>query len=157
MTKLLVIGTQLAGKTTLVTFLKKHSDVPVTEMDEEILKRNNNTWPKDLAYKENVLVPQIINTVLQKDNIVFFASYLSKPLIRELKQNNFKLLILEISRGEIVKRNSKRTATEKKDDTSRWMVGEIKLQDELEEEGIVDGYIDAEQPTEVIAQKLLSF
>jgi GTPase SAR1 family protein len=157
MSKVLILGTQLSGKTTLLNYLRQHSKIAVTEIDEEILKRNDNIWPKDLAYKENVLVPQIVNDIVQKDDVVLFASYLSKPLIHRLKQNNFKVIILEISRDEITKRNSVRTANEKKDDTSRWMVGEIELQEDLETEGIVDDYIDAELPTSVLAQRVLEF
>lgn len=157
MTRLLIIGTQLAGKTTLVNYFRKHTNIAVTEIDEEILKRSDNTWPKDLQYKEDVLVPEIINELILKENIILFASYLSKPLIYKLKENKYKIVILEVSRDEIARRNSVRTSIEKNDDTSRWMVGEIELQGYLEQNGLVDGYIDAEAPTETIAEKILKF
>ncbi len=155
MTKLLILGTQLAGKTTLVKYLKQNTDLPVTEIDKEILIRNNNTWPKDRHYIESVLFPEIISQLLQKEDIIVFASYLSKDYIHLLRQNDFKLFILEISRDEIAKRNLKRVQEIEKDNTSQWIVGEIELQQDIEREGIVDGYLDAEQPTITIAEKIL--
>ncbi len=157
MKKTLIIGTQLAGKTTLVKYLRAHTDVVVTEIDEEILKRNNNSWPKDEDYKDNVLIPEIIKQILQQERIVVFASYLSKDFIHLLKQENFKIFILEISREEIAKRNKDRIQAINRDNASHWIVGEIELQEDLEKEGIVDGYIDAEQPTEIIADTISRF
>ncbi len=155
MKKILIIGTQLAGKTTLVKYMKAHTDAVVTEIDKEILIRNSNSWPKNKEYIDNVLIPEIIKQILQQERIIVFASYLSKDYIHLLKQENFKIVILEISREEIIKRNKDRVLAINRDNASHWIVGEIELQEDLEKEGIVDGYIDAEQPTKIIADTIL--
>lgn len=155
MKKILIIGTQLAGKTTLVKYMKAHTDAVVTEIDKEILIRNSNSWPKNKEYIDNVLIPEIIKQILQQERIIVFASYLSKDYIHLLKQENFKIVILEISREEIIKRNKDRVLAINRDNASHWIVGEIELQEELEKEGIVDDYIDAEQPTKIIADTIL--
>lgn len=73
--KLLVIGTQLSGKSTIVRYLREHTSLHVSEIDEEILSVNDGVWPDDNKYKDEVLVPAIYKRLAKQEDIVFFANY----------------------------------------------------------------------------------
>ena len=72
--KLIVIGSSLSGKTTLVRQLRAVHGLSVAEMDEKLTDLNNGVYPADLKYKHEVLAPKAIQDVLGKDSIFFFTS-----------------------------------------------------------------------------------
>src|SRR5665213_3343057 len=156
--KLLVIGSQLSGKTTLVRYLRKNTDIPVSEIDEEILNLNNNEWPKENKYKDEVLIPQIYGSVASRDGIIFFInSAFPTELLRSFKDNDFKIILLKLSRDEINRRNAYRMEYEGYDDAMQWIDGQLANHQKIRAQGFIDKAIDATGSTADVANFLLSF
>jgi hypothetical protein len=154
--KLLVIGSQLSGKTTLVRYLRKHIARPVYEIDEEILKSNNNEWPADNKYKDEVLIPEIYRSIALKENVILFIN-LAFPvtILQQFKDNGFKIVLLKLDRGEISRRNNYRMEHEGYEDATPWIDGQLANYEETREQGLIDKEIDATESTESIAKALL--
>lgn len=111
--KLLVIGSQLSGKTTLARYLRKHSTEPVFEIDEEILKLNNNEWPENNKHKDNVLIPKIYKSMASKERVIFLTkSAFPISTLNQFKRAGFKIVLLRLSRNEISRRNDSRIKNE---------------------------------------------
>jgi len=72
--KLIIIGASLSGKTSLVRQLRSITDLPISEIDEELTEKNGGTYPTDTKYKHKVLAPQIIADVIKRDKSVFFTN-----------------------------------------------------------------------------------
>ena len=156
--KLLVIGSQLSGKTTLVRYLRKNTDIPVSEIDEEILNLNNNEWPKENKYKDEVLVPKIYGSVALRDSVIFFInSAFPTELLRSFKDNDFKIILLKLSRDEINRRNAYRMEYEGYDDAMQWIDGQLANHQKIRAQGFIDKAIDATGSTADVANFLLSF
>lgn len=154
--KLLIIGSQLSGKTTITKYLRKLTDVPVSEVDEEILKLNDDVWPTDNVYKDRVLIPQIYESMAGKEDIIFFInSVFPITLLQKFKENGFTIIHLKISREEIVKRNSYRIEHEGYEDALPWIDGQLKNHEKIKNAGYIDQEIDAMEQVETIANLLM--
>ncbi|HUD06604.1 MAG TPA: hypothetical protein VMR34_01835 [Candidatus Saccharimonadales bacterium] len=73
--KLIVLAPSLGGKSTLMRYLREHTDLVIAEMDEEVMKANNNTWPTDDDYKNKILVPKIVKEIIKKDKVIVMVQY----------------------------------------------------------------------------------
>src|SRR5690606_19211877 len=91
--KMIIIGSSLADKTTIVRRLRQVVDWPIGEIDEEILNRNNGVWP-EMEYKNTVIVPAIIEEVLRADSLVFFTNtgYFSIDDLAMAKKRGFMIV-----------------------------------------------------------------
>ncbi len=161
MTKLkaIIIGTSLAGKTTLIRYLREVTDWPVSEIDEEVSLRNGGVWPKDIAYKNEVLVPSILAKVLTSDEIVFFTNtfYFSPEVLQTARDNGFSIVQLYVDREVMEKRNIYRMAHESYDDQQQWFDGMLEYQRTIQELGLVDTVIQTDKPVATVAAELKKF
>ncbi len=153
--KLLVIGPQLSGKTTLVRHLRKHTNLTVSEIDEEILSANDGVWPDDNIYKDEVLVPEIYKRIAEQEDIVFFANYFA-PLsqVQMFRDAGFTVVLLEPPYEEMLRRNKQRMEQEGYEDATQWLMGQLENHKDILEAGLVDKTLDATLPTAKIAQLL---
>ncbi|MEK7129785.1 MAG: hypothetical protein AAB803_02085 [Patescibacteria group bacterium] len=157
--KAIIIGTSLSGKTTLVNHLRSQGNLPLFEMDDELVRTNNGSYPDDVKYKHHVLAPQIIKDILRKEEIIFFtnADYFTDEDLKTAKNIGFKVIQLEVGLDELKRRNEVRVQKEGRDDWSRWFEGMLKYQKDIKEKGLVDKVIAMNQPIEDAAKDLLTF
>ena len=155
--KALVIGASLSGKTAVVRYLRSKTDIPVSEMDEELTKLNKGKYPTDNEYKHKVLAPRIIQKVLNSSNVVFFTNtdYFNLDDLHKAKNSGFKIIQFELDISGLKKRNKNRVRTEGYDDLSKWLEGMVQYQKQIKEAGIVDATIQADKSVEKIAEETL--
>ena len=155
--KVIIIGTSLTGKTTLINYLRKTSDLSIKEMDEELTQLNGGSYPQDDAYKNNILAPQIKVKVLE-GNILFFtnAHYFTSEDLQTTHQKGFKIIQLFVDKEELEKRNKNRMENEGYEDNSQWLDSMLQYQKEIKEQGLVDDVINTNKPIEEIAKELLN-
>lgn len=154
--KIIVIGSSLSGKTTLVKYLRSVTDTPVTEMDEELTILNNGEYPQDSNYKDQVLAPQIVEDVLERESVIFFTNtnYFTRNNLKQAKKRGFRIAQLDMSLEELKRRNEQRIEKEGYADMSRWLAGMVEYQETIREAGLVDTIVDANQSTEAIVRDL---
>ena len=110
MYKLIIIGASAGGKSTLMRYLRQHTDLVVVEMDEEIVKLNDNKWPTDDRYRNTVLVPKITKKIIGMDKVIYISSYVPDGLAEEAKHNGFIIVLLDVGFEQLKERNDKRMA-----------------------------------------------
>jgi shikimate kinase len=155
--KVIIIGPSLSGKTTIVQYLRKNNQIPVSEIDEELTKLNNGQYPTNEEYKNQVLAPQIVNKILTSDHILFFTNtdYFSEKNLKIAKERGFKIIQLKLELAELEQRNKLRIAQEGYPDLSQWLKGMAKYQKRIDEQRLFDFSLDASLPTEEIVSQLL--
>lgn len=154
MYKIIVLSPAAGGKSTLVRFLRRQTELQVAEVDEEILKSNNGAWP-EREYKDNIILPKIAQRILAQDSIIYFTYRFSEDDLKEAHKRDFKIIQLDVDINELHKRNLKRMAEEGYDDISHWFEIQLKNYQELREKGLIDQVIDGHQATEQIAQQII--
>ncbi len=154
--KAIIIGTSLSGKTTLISFLKKSTVYTITEMDEELKRKNNGVFPNDDIYKNTVLAPQIIRSILQKKCILFFtnAQYFSESDLTTAKAKGFRIIQLIADKETMLRRNAYRMEHDAYEDHSKYLDAMIAYQHTINH--LVDARIDSTQTIEMVAKQLLS-
>lgn len=154
--KAIIIGPSLSGKTTLVRYLRKNTDFSIAEIDEELTRLNKGEYPSDDKYKHEVLAPQVIDSVLDEDNILFFTNtdYFRVEDLKTAKNRGFKIVQLKLDLEELERRNKLRVEKEGYSDLSQWLKGMVDYQRKISEQGLVDLTLDASLPTEGIANDL---
>lgn len=157
--KAIIIGTSLSGKTALINCLHTQENLPLLEIDDELVRVNGGKYPEDVKYKHLVLAPQIIKDVLSRKEVVFFTNtdYFTCEDLKTAKSIGFKIIQLEVDLEELKRRNEGRVQIENRDDWSKWLVGMLKYQKDIKEKGLVDKVISMNQPIENAAKDLLTF
>lgn len=155
--KVIIIGTSLTGKTTLVKFLRETQKIKVSEIDEELTKLNDGVFPTDDKYKTEVLTPIVISELLDNEEIIFFTNtdYFSADDLKIARVAGFKIVQLVLTKYEMETRNSERMESEGYEDHSEWFDGMLEYQREIFNLGLVDLVIDAGMPTKEIAKELV--
>lgn len=153
--KLIILAPSAGGKSTLMRYLREHTDLHVAETDEEVVKANNGEWPSDHTYKDEVLIPQTINEIITRDQVIYLMKDMPIELLRKAKQNGFKVVILKLTKEQLLSRNKKRMAEEGYDDAAEWFDGQLKELDTFDKEELVDQHIDGDLSTEEIAQEVV--
>ncbi|MEQ1561135.1 MAG: hypothetical protein ABL899_00265, partial [Nitrospira sp.] len=155
--KLIILGPQCSGKTTLTRFLREHnSDFPILEEDELFTELNGGEYPQDVDYKEKTIRPKLEEKIRQSDNIIFLTSYCNPVLLKELKSKGFKVAQLVLSQEEFQKRNEKRMREDGYADANTWAKEVFGFHEEVKNEGWADKEVDADQPVEIIAKEVLN-
>jgi shikimate kinase len=154
--KSFVFGVQCSGKSTVAKYLRATTKLRIVEMDEEILKLNHGTWPRDLQYKVNELEPQVYRQIKGMSDVVFFDSHISIERMEDLKKRGFSLILLEVERAELLRRNKQRMVEEGYDDASVWIDKELDNVKELRSRHLIDHVVNAEEAEEIVAGQLLA-
>lgn len=157
--KTIIIGTSLSGKTTLVRYLRKNTDLNVEEIDEQLTALNGGSYPVNVDEKMLVLLPKVISKVLRESDIVFFTNtdYFSEADLINARKLHFKIVQLIIDKEELIRRNKERVKNEGYEDMSQWLEGMLEYQSKIFAAGLVDKMIEANQPIEKLAQEVLSY
>ena len=153
--KIMILAPSAGGKSTLMRYLREHTDLHVAETDEEVVKANNNEWPKDDDYKNNVLIPKTTNEIISRDEVIYLMKDIPEPLLRKARSNGFKVIVLKLTLDQLLERNQKRMKEEGYDDATQWFKGQLDELDRLSKDELVDDYIDGNFPTEQIADKVV--
>lgn len=152
---LIILAPSAGGKSTLMRYLREHTDLHVAETDEEVVKANNGEWPSDDTYKNEVLIPQTINEIITRDQVIYLMKDMPIELLRKAKQNGFKIVVLKLTIDQLLSRNKKRMAEEGYDDATEWFDGQLQELDMFDKEGLVDQHIDGGLSTEEISQEVM--
>ena len=157
--KAIIIGTSLAGKTTLIRYLRKTSKLQIQEIDEELTQLNKGSYPKDDEYKNTVLAPKIKAKVIAKENILFFTNthYFTSVELQTARHKGFKIIQLIVTREELEKWNKQRMKNDGYEDHSKRFDSMLKYQKEIKNKGLVDKIIETNKPIEEISQELIFF
>ncbi len=105
--KLIILAPSCGGKSSLMRYLREHTDLHIAETDEEVMKANNDVWPDD-ELKNKVLVPKTTNEIITRENVIYFASYIPTELLQKAKKKGFKIIVLETPLEVLNKRNTNR-------------------------------------------------
>jgi dephospho-CoA kinase len=157
--KAIIIGTSLSGKTTLISYLRAKTNLPLLEIDEELTRINNGQYPIDNNLKHNIFIPQIVKNILSMDNVVFFTNtdYFTPEDLENARKNGFQTAQLFLDLNELQKRNRFRVRNEGYSDLSQWLEGMVNYQIMIKERGLVNKVIEANQTTENMASQLIEF
>src|SRR5262245_25320624 len=138
--KAIIIGASTSGKSTLVTYFRDIMHLPVSEIDEELIRMNGGTYPQDSKYKMDELCPKIVQDVINQDNIIFFTGthYFRSQDLETARQKGFKILQLILDREQMEKRNKYRVENECYDDLSKYFNSMLEYQKQMKEEGHID-------------------
>lgn len=151
----MVLAPSAGGKSTLTRYLREHTDLHIAETDEEVVKANNNEWPSDDEYKDNVLIPQTASEVISRAEVVYFMKDIPVELLKKARRNGFKIIVLKLTLRQLNSRNTKRMKEEGYDDASRWFQGQLDELDRLNHQDLVDVIIDGNLSTPKIADEIL--
>lgn len=157
--KLIVIGVSTVGKTTLVRHLRNEYQADVLEFDEELIRLNGGTYPFDVDFRRNVIVPIIQQDILNRSSVVFFTNpyCFSVEQIESARGNGFRIVELFLDRAEMTRRNRQRMEREGYRDHSPFFDELIEHQTALSDRGLFDRSIDASRSTALIAKELIAF
>ena len=156
MKKAIIIGTSLSGKTTTIKHLRSITNLPISEVDEELTMINGGVFPLDTEYKHNILFPQVAKLILNKSEIIFFTNsdYFSIEQLQEAREKGFKIVQIQVSLDVLKKRNIKRQK-EGYDNLEQYLKGMVEYQKVIKEQNLVDYIIDGEQSSEKVISDLL--
>ena len=155
--KIVILGPQCAGKTTLKKYLEEHFSLPLVEEDELFTQLNGGEYPSDIDYKEKTLRPLLEEQIRNSDNMIFLTSYCNPKLLQELKHKVYKIIQLELSEEEFQKRNTKRMNEQGYADANVWAKEVFGFHKQVKEDGLIDKGISANQPVADIAKQVLHF
>lgn len=151
---LVIYGAPAVGKTTLVAYLRNHSDLKIMELDEEIKKENKGVWPEPAEYRNREITPKVLERVAWEPGGVFVTSGLNKQFISIIKNNGGKVALLYLSREKLIERNNKRMS-EIGHDVLVQIEQNLLDQEKLKKEVGFDYIIDANRPVDQIAGEVL--
>jgi guanylate kinase len=151
--KLIILSPSCGGKSSLMRYLREHTDLHIAETDEEVMKANNGVWPDD-ELKNKVLVPNTTNEIITRENVIYFASYIPTELLQKAKKKGFKIIVLETPLEVLNKRNTNRMKVEGYDDVSQWFKGQLDNYQSLAENHIVDQVVNGNQTVEKVADEV---
>lgn len=152
--KIIVLAASTGGKSTLLRYLRDNTDLEIAEMDEEIIKSNDNEWPADDDYKNQILVPKIITGILEKNSVVYLASYVPDNQLLQAKRLGFKIILVDLSIEELNRRNEARMKQEGYANATPWLQVQIDTFNRLKKDNIVDEVIDGNQTIEKLSDQI---
>jgi len=156
MYKLIIVGASTSGKSTLMRYLRQHTDLVVAEMDEEIVKLNKGRWPTDDDYRNTVLVPKITEKIIGMDEVVYISSYVPDELVKKAKRKGFKIALLEVGLEQLKARNTKRMLEEKYETVAIYFDMQLSGFERLKNKDLIDKIIDGHKTTKEIADEILA-
>ena len=154
--KLIILAPSCGGKSTLMRYLREHSNLDIAESDEEVMGANNDIWPSDHDLKNKILIPLITKEIIKSDSVIFFASYIPEDSIREARDKGFKVALLDISMEELIQRNKKRMAQENYQDATPWFAMQLDDYEQLKKSGLIDTKIDGAKNVEKLSKEIIT-
>jgi len=151
----MILAPSAGGKSTLMRYLRKHTDLNVAETDEEIMRANNGQWPED-DYKNTVLIPQTTNEIITRDNVIYLMKDIPKELLLKARANGFRVIVLRLTLEQLNERNTKRMKEEGYDSAERWFQGQLDYLNDLDKDSLIDESIDGNMPTHEIADNVIN-
>ena len=151
--KLIILAPSCGGKSSLMRYLREHTDLHIAETDEEVMKANDGVWPDD-ELKNKVLVPKTTNEIITRENVIYFASYIPTELLQTAKEKGFRIIFLETPLEVLNKRNTNRIKIEGYDDVSQWFKGQLDNYLSLAENQIIDQEVNGNQTVEKVADEV---
>ncbi|MCC7304065.1 hypothetical protein IT418_01460 [bacterium] len=157
--KLLIIGSSLTGKTTVIKKLKEMGIARISEMDKELTLLNNGRFPETDEKQHKILAPKAIKSVINKrGNYIFFTNtdYFTSDDIRQAKRKGHIVISLRLSKDQLIARNVKRVTEEQYPDLSIHIDEMVLYQEEIKKYDLVDIELDASKPTEYTSKLIYS-
>lgn len=159
MIRIIVLGPQCSGKTTIAQDLRKLGlTCQSIDEDEEINRRNGGKSPSDSSgweYKWTVLRPAIHKDTLEMDDVIFFTSFFDPALLMKAKQEKFMIIQLTTSEEVLKKRNRKRMQTQKADDATHGWAINMPYHADIRTRGLADIIIDSNSPVRELSELIL--
>lgn len=155
MYKLIILSPSAGGKSSLMRYLREYTDLIIAEMDEELVKLNNNEWPLDDNYRNSTLVPQVSRKIISMDKVVYLSSYLPEVFAKQAKQKGFTIALIEVSLEQLQQRNKKRMSEEKYESVAQYFDMQLNGIRKLADKGLIDKILDGHKSTEDIAEELI--
>ena len=152
--KIIVLAPSAGGKSTLMRYLRDCSNLEIAETDEEVMKANGNVWPDD-ELKNMELIPRTTKQLLERESIVYFASYIPEELIKTARSKGFLIILLDLMPETLKERNKKRMRTENYADVTPWLMMQLNDFARLYQNRLIDVVIDGNQPVEVLAKEIV--
>jgi dephospho-CoA kinase len=152
--KIMLLAPSAGGKSTLMRYLREHSELNIVETDEEVTKANDGKWPSD-DYKNEVLIPLTFKSILIQKQVLFLMKDLPIGLLREARSAGFYIVALILTYEQLMERNSKRMEEESYDDGSAWFKAQIEQIESYVKDQLVDEIIDGTLPIAQIAEKII--
>ena len=156
MDKLLILGPPLTGKTTLAAELRKRTNIPVLDFDDELLKLNDGKYPANYPILNEQLKKQVIEAVLLRDSVIFFAFEVKVDALKKMRQLGFQIFQLTADLATLKERNIKRLKDQPDNDALQYVEINMQYQARVRQLNLIDETIDATQPSADTAQRLLS-
>jgi shikimate kinase len=150
--RIFVVGAPCAGKTTVVRILRHAWRLNAVDMDEEIARLNGGVWPT-IEYKEDVLQPRVLDEAIASGDIVLFNSYLQVDRAARLRGAGFRIVLLDVSEEELMRRGRRRAAEHGQTNLG-WLAWHRENLAALNDAGLIDEVLSGEQPSEVVAEAL---
>ena len=147
-----MLGIACAGKTTVARHLRACSDLDVVDMDDAIGRLNGGVWP-DIPTKNDVVVPKVLAEVRAMSDVVVFGS-LNIEQTKELRQDDFCTVLLDVSADELRRRHAVRRSEEGRTNV-QWFEHEQSLLRELRHNDVFDHVVSGEQTVASVADEIL--
>lgn len=154
--KLFIVGVPCSGKSTVMVCLRDRFGLNALDMDDELLRFNNGTWPSSFQKKNEVLLPKVLNEVLKMEQVVLFNSYLFVSHAGQLRDGGFRILLLEVPEEEKRRRDAIRFANEGWSNIE-WFDWHQSVIGKLVANGFVDQVISGNQDVRSVAEAIMHY
>jgi hypothetical protein len=125
------------------------------DCDDEIARLNGGTWPGDFDTKNHVLLPRVLHEATISDDILLFNSYTPLVYVRRLRRAGFRILLLDVSDEELLRRHAQRLAREGRTNV-QWFETSKPTIEELRSTGWIDYTISGSAPPHQVAATVLN-
>lgn len=139
--KLLILGAPGSGKSTIARLLIEEGYERIIDIDDEIISRNNGAWPR--IERKNRLLSDIVADFVVKDSTILLNSYMPDNLLRELRTNGYRVVLLSVSEIELRHRLGERFKREGWTNEN-WLEWHLKEIEKIKRAHLIDIVISAE-------------
>lgn len=151
--RLFVLGAACSGKTTIAVCLRDHG-VPVVDTDDEIVRLNGGAWP-DIATKNQQLLPLVLESAAALPEVILLNSYMPLDETQRLRDQGFKVVLLDVSERELRRRHAVRLAKQGWTNIE-WLQWNQSVIQQHVEAGVVDHVVDGERDVTNVAADLVA-
>lgn len=150
--KLFLLGAPGAGKSTLMSPLRAALSCPVLDMDEEILRLHDGSWPP-IAAKRG-LARQVIDEASGHDDAVLAYSLLDQEQLGVLNGHGWVVCLLDLPEAVLRERAEQRREREGWTNIE-WLPMHLRVIEELLAQGAFAHVVDATLPVPALVEALL--